>query len=82
MRLGDLALPMRKTIGNASKRFLVRTIPIRPVADKRRPRAMVPPWLLVSALLPSRMAKMAAPRDCSAPRSSMIEGPMLRASWK
>ena len=80
MRLGDLALPMRKTIGNASKRFLVRTIPIRPVADSRRPRAMVPPWLRASALLPRRMAKTAALKDCSAPRRSMIEGPRLRAS--
>src|SRR5207245_5558305 len=77
-----LALPMRKTIGKESNGFLVRRTPMRPVEDRTRPRAMVPPWLLASALLPRRIAKTAAPRDWTAPRSSMIDGPRLRASWK
>src|SRR4029077_12199364 len=73
---------MRKTIGKESSGFLARNTPMRPAEDRTRPRAMVPPWLLASALLPRRIAKTAAPRDCTAPRSSLVEGPRLRASWK
>jgi hypothetical protein len=73
---------MRKTSGKDSNALLARRTPMRPVEDSTRPRAMVPPWLLASALLPRIIAKTAAPRDCNAPRSSIIEGPRLRASWK
>ena len=73
---------MRKTNGKDSNALLARRTPMRPIEDSTKPRAMVPAWPLASALLPRRIAKTAAPRDCSAPRISMIEGPRLRASWK